>query len=81
MAMDEVVELHRAEALRARFYRSVAETLTQLRPAPGRDRRAAMAEIATTLTQVMGLPLAWFGLLPAGASRGEVLGSAGAAKH
>ncbi len=79
--MNEVVELHRAEALRARFYRSVAETLTQLRPAPGRDRRAAMAEIATTLTQVMDLPLAWIGLLPAGASKVQVLGSAGAAKY
>ncbi len=78
--MDEVVELHRAEALRARFYRSVAETLTQLRPSPGRDRRAAMTEIAATLVRAMGLPLVWIGLLPAGASEIQVLGSAGPAK-
>ena len=80
MAMNKVVELHRAEALRARFYRSVAETLTQLRPSPGRDRKAAMLEIAATLMRVMDLPLVWVGLLPAGGSEIQILGAAGPAK-
>jgi diguanylate cyclase (GGDEF)-like protein len=67
-------------ALRERFYRSVAETLTLLHVAPGRDRRAALREVAQRLADVMALPLVWIGRLEPGVGTVCVVGAAGPAR-
>ena len=67
-------------ALRERFYRSVAETLTLLHVAPGRDRRVALREVAQRLADVMALPLVWIGRLEPGVSAVCVVGVAGPAQ-
>ena len=67
-------------ALRERFYLSVAETLTLLHVAPGRDRRAALREVTQRLADVMALPLVWIGRLDQGVSSICVIGTAGPAR-
>ena len=66
-------------ALRERFYRSVAETLTLLHVAPGRDRHTALREVAQRLVDVMALPLVWIGRVDPGGGAVCVVGAAGPA--
>ncbi len=80
MADHTTTTAHAGGDLRARFYRSIAETLTLLHSAPGRDRRAAMAEVAATLSQAMDLPLVWIGVLPEHATTLDVAAAAGPAR-
>lgn len=65
--------------LRERFYQSVAETLTLLHTAPGRDRRQVMVEVARTLASILDLPLVWIGRLESGSPQVEVMAAAGPA--
>jgi len=66
--------------LRERFYRSVAETLSLLRKAPGDDRRQTLLEVSRILASTMDLPLVWVGWRAPGVAAVEVLAAAGSAE-
>lgn len=66
--------------LRERFYRSVAETLSLLRTAPGHDRRATLLEVSRILAVTMDLPLVWIGRREPDLAEVTVLAAAGPAE-
>lgn len=66
--------------LRERFYRSVAETLSLLRAAPGDDRLKTLLEVSRILASTMDLPLVWIGRRAPGLARVDVLAAAGSAE-
>ncbi len=66
--------------LRERFYRSVAETLSLLRTAPGHDRRQALLDVSRILAVTMDLPLVWIGRREPDHAEVTVLAAAGPAE-
>ncbi|MBU6249502.1 MAG: hypothetical protein KGN77_17355, partial [Xanthomonadaceae bacterium] len=61
MSRDTVGGAPAMDALRSRFYQSLAETLVRLRTPQGHDARRALTEVVATFASIMQLPLAWVG--------------------